>query len=115
MPVKKIDDSRVDEMVKKSEARHAVSGAATPQQNSGQVKKIVPKINIGIKPILEQRKKEIKETASLAVIVLLLALALIQSVELINLRQQIKSGQFGGANTGSSGNTQGLPSQQGGC
>ncbi len=93
MDVKKLDDSKVDEIVKKSEAGHDVSGDA--------IKKIFPKIKIRIT----------KETASSAVILILLALALIQSVELINLRQQIKSGQFGGANSGSSGNTQKFPSQ----
>lgn len=107
MEIKKLDDSRVDEIVKKSEAGHAVSGAATLQQNSGQAKKIFPEIKIGIKLT--------KETGGLIVVLILLALSLIQSVELINLRQQIKSGQFGGANSGSSGNTQGLPGQQGGC
>lgn len=107
MQVKKIDDSKVDEMVKKSEAQHGVSAAATSWQSSGQAKKIFPQIKIGIKPT--------KELGNLIAILILLALALIQSIELINLRQQIKSGQFGGANGGSSGNTQGLPNQQGGC
>lgn len=107
MEIKKIDDSKVDEIVKKNEAQHGVSAATTFRQSSGQAKKIFPKIKIGIKLT--------KETGGLIVVLVLLALSLIQSVELINLRQQIKSGQFGGASTGSSGNTQGLPSQQGGC
>lgn len=108
MHVKKLDDSRVDEIIKRAEARHSSSTNLKKENISGTAtKKIFPKIKLGVKLT--------KETGGLIVILVLLALSLIQSVELINLRQQIKSGQFSGANSGSSGNTQGLPSQQGGC
>jgi len=97
MEIKQIDDSKVDEIIKKAE-----EAAATHSAETAKVK----------------TSKEIKrgELIGVLVIFVLLGLSIIQSVELINLRAQLKNGQFGAsADTPAAGGTQGLPAQQGGC
>lgn len=61
--------------------------------------------------------KSMGDKISMILILVLLALSIIQSIELISLRAQIKGGQFnpGNASNSSSGPDQSLPSQQGGC
>jgi ribonuclease HIII len=97
MHVKKIDDSKVDEIIKKAEE------AAAPHS---------------VETIKEKTPKKTKrgELMNAIVILALLGLSIIQSVELINLRSQLKDGQFGGsAGNPATGGDSGLPSQQGGC
>ncbi len=104
--IKKLDDSKVDEIIKKSEKLHrSYSLAETKKETAG----TSPEIKNPLKIKLTQK------SAGVIVVLFLLALSLIQSIELLNLRKQIKSGQFGAGNGNAAGNTQGLPSQQGGC
>lgn len=98
MEIKQIDDSKVDEIIKKAEEAAAMHSA---------VEAIGEKTSQKIKP---------GELTSALIILALLGLSIIQSVELINLRAQLKNGQFGAnANTPAADGTQGLPAQQGGC
>lgn len=98
MEIQKIDDSKVDQIIKEVE-----KDSASEHENHTAHKKAATKT---------------KEMLNLALIFVLLALSLIQSIELINLRTQIQKGQFNPANNSSApttGGSQGLPAQQGGC
>lgn len=60
--------------------------------------------------------KKSGDKISLALVIILLLLSVIQSVELFNLQAQIAKGQFNAAaSRPAAGGIQGLPSQQGGC
>lgn len=98
MEIKQIDDSKVDEIIKKAEEAAATHSAAE-----------------AIKEKTSHKRKP-GELMNALVILALLGLSIIQSVELINLRAQLKNGQFGGnTNTPATDGGSGLPSQQGGC
>lgn len=63
-----------------------------------------------------QKEKSFGEKISLALVLVLLAVSVVQSIELAALYKQVKDGQFNsGAAANSSGGNQSLPSQQGGC
>lgn len=103
MHVKKLDDSKVDEIIKMADKEelhsHPNPEPENPENNA------LP--NAGS-----------KQTLGTIIIFILLALSLVQSVELINLRTQIQKGQFNAAAAGAPaapGGAQGLPAQQGGC
>lgn len=99
MHVKKIDDSKAGEIIKKAEEAAAPHSAETAKEKTS-------------------GKKKPGELMGALVVLALLGLSIIQSVELINLRAQLKNGQFGASantNAPAAGGTQGLPSQQGGC
>lgn len=102
MHVKKIDDSRVDEIIKVAE-KQSLPLHGEPQSYSPE-SAVNPRINA-------------RPAASSVLIFILLALTLLQSIELINLRSQIQKGQFSaeGAPAAPAGGNQGLPTQQGGC
>lgn len=102
MHVKKIDDSRVDEMIKEAEKQSLT--LHTPAEAH-------------ISDDKTEHKKNTKQIMGSILIFILLALSLIQSIELINLKAQIQKGQFssGNASAAPAGTDQGLPTQQGGC
>ena len=102
MHVKKLDDSKVDEIIKiaDKEEFHSHSNPE-PERSEDKILSNVDK----------------RQTLSTIIIFILLALSLVQSIELINLRTQIQKGQFSGsaAAPAAAGASQGLPAQQGGC
>jgi len=99
MRVKKSEDSKVNKIIRKVEESAAPHSAAEAIEE-----KISQKRNPG-------------ELTGAIVILALMGLSLVQSIELISLRNQLKNGQFGANNAGApaTGGAQGLPAQQGGC
>lgn len=96
MKIKQTGDSKVDKIIKKSEE------AAAPHSTEATKGKTSQKKN--------------SELIGAIVILALLGLSLVQSIELISLRNQLKNGQFGAsAGAPAAGDAQNLPAQQGGC
>lgn len=102
MEIKQLNDTKVDEIIKKAEeelppcCRQEKAADSSSGEKSGGV-------------------NTWKNKMSIALLFLLLALSLVQSAELISLRSQIQKGQFGANGDSLNSGAQGLPSQQGGC
>ena len=99
MKIKQTNDSEVRETIKKTEK---------------------PAVPYSVEAVEEKTPSKIKpgELIGALIILALLGISLVQSVELINLRNQLKNGQFGAnanASAPATGGAQGLPAQQGGC
>lgn len=91
---KRSDETKVDEIILEAEQ--------AAQEEKG---------HLSDDMVSARSAKKIGEKINMALIFILLAVSIIQSIELLNLRNQIEKGQFAAPATGGSQ----LPSQQGGC